>query len=178
MDSAAGAVTVIRGATENDVAAILEMIRGLADYEKLSHVVTATEDQLRETLFGPRPAAEVLLACAGAECVGFALFFSTYSTFLAKPGIFLEDLFVKPDWRGQGIGRLLLTSLASIALERGCGRMEWDVLDWNAPAIGFYKSLGAVPMDEWIKYRLTGEALDHVAKGRSRVPSAGYSKTT
>ena len=135
------------------------MIRGLADYEKLSHAVTATEDQLRQTLFGPRPAAEVLLAFRDNECAGFALFFPNYSTFLAKPGIYLEDLFVKPHARGKGLGLALLTELARLAVERGCGRVEWSVLDWNEPSIGFYKKLGAVPMDEWTIFRLTGDAL-------------------
>ena len=147
-------------ATVADVPVILEMIRGLAAYEKLGHQVTATQEMLRETLFGPRPGAEVLLAYAEQVCAGFALFFPNYSTFLAKPGIFLEDLYVRPEWRGKGIGRALLSRVAAIARERGCGRLEWEVLDWNAPAIGFYKSLGAVPMDEWTKYRVTGEALE------------------
>ncbi len=151
--------TRITPATEADVPLILEMIRGLADYEKLSHAVTATEDQLRQTLFGPRPAAEVLLAFHDNECAGFALFFPNYSTFLAKPGIYLEDLFVKPHARGKGLGLALLTELARLAVERGCGRVEWSVLDWNEPSIGFYKKLGAVPMDEWTIFRLTGDAL-------------------
>lgn len=146
-------------ATEADVSVILEMIRGLAEYEKLSHLVTATEEQLRSTLFGARPGAEVLLAFTGAECAGFALFFPNYSTFLAKPGIYLEDLFVKPHARGRGLGLALLTRIAQLAVERGCGRVEWSVLDWNEPSIGFYKKLGAVPMDEWTAFRLTGEAL-------------------
>lgn len=152
--------TRIVAATAADVPVILELIRGLAEYEKLSDHVTATEEKLRATLFGPHPAAEVLLSYVGEECVGFALFFQNYSTFLAKPGIFLEDLFVKPAFRGRGVGRALLTRVGKIAKERGCGRFEWEVLDWNAPAIGFYKSLGAVPMDEWTKYRVTGETLD------------------
>ena len=148
----------------DDVPVILELIRGLAEYEKLSHQVTATEDQLRETLFGARPAADVLLAWKGDECVGFALFFPNYSTFLAKPGVFLEDLYVKPEWRGKGIGQALLACVAQVALKRGCGRMEWEVLDWNAPAIGFYKNLGAEPMDDWTKYRLTGDGLARLAE--------------
>lgn len=154
----------IQEATAADVPVILELIRGLAEYEKLSDQVTATEEKLRETLFGSRPGADVLLAYALGGCVGFALFFPNYSTFLAKPGIFLEDLYVKPEWRGKGIGRALLSRVASIAQERGCGRLEWEVLDWNAPSIGFYKSLGAVPMDEWTKYRVTGEALRKLAE--------------
>ena len=138
---------------------ILEMIRGLAVYEKLEHAMTATEAELRETLFGERPGAEVLLARAGGEWVGFALFFPNYSTFLAKPGIFLEDLFVKPEARGKGVGVALLREIARLAVARGCGRVEWSVLDWNEPSIGFYKKLGAIPMDEWTVFRLTGDAL-------------------
>lgn len=149
-------------ASESDVPVILEMIRGLAEYEKLSHTVVATEDQLRKTLFGPRPAAEVLLAYDGDECAGFALYFTNYSTFLARPGIWLEDLFVKPHQRGKGIGLALLKRLSAIACERECGRLEWAVLDWNTPAIEFYKKLGAVPMDEWTIFRVTGEALDRL----------------
>jgi GNAT superfamily N-acetyltransferase len=157
----------IRSATETDVPIILEMIRGLAEYEKLSHLVTATEDRLRETLFGAKPAAEVMLAYYDRECAGFALFFTNYSTFLARPGIFLEDLFVKPHLRGKGIGLELLRRLARIAADRGCGRMEWEVLDWNEPSIQFYKKLGAVPLDEWTKYRLTAEAIEKLALGGS-----------
>jgi GNAT superfamily N-acetyltransferase len=152
----------IAAATVNDVPLILELIRGLADYEKLSDQVTATEDKLRDTLFGPRPGADVLLARVAGECTGFALFFPNYSTFLAKPGIFLEDLYVKPEWRGKGIGKALLLRVAQIARERGCGRFEWEVLDWNERSIGFYKSLGAVAMDEWTKYRVTAEALERL----------------
>ncbi len=150
--------TVVR-ATANDVGVILDMIRGLADYEKLSHMVEATEDKLRETLFGDRPGAEVLLGYLDGKCEGFALFFPNYSTFLAKPGIYLEDLYVNPGARGKGLGLALLRELARVAVERGCGRVEWSVLDWNEPSIGFYKKLGAVPMDEWTVFRLTGEAL-------------------
>jgi GNAT superfamily N-acetyltransferase len=150
-------------AGEADIPVILEMIRELAEYEKLAHVVTATEQQLRKTLFGERPAAEVLLAYRDLECAGFAVFFPNYSTFLAQPGIYLEDLYVKPHARGQGIGFALLTHLAKIAAGRGCGRLEWEVLDWNEPSIQFYKKLGAVPMEEWTKYRLTGEALEKLA---------------
>lgn len=154
----------IAPATEADVPLILEMIRGLAEYEKLTHQVTATEEQLRQTLFGPRPAAEVLLAHRDGECAGFALFFQNYSTFLAKPGMYLEDLFVKPNARGNGLGLALLTELARLAVERGCGRVEWSVLDWNEPSIGFYKKLGAVPMDEWTIFRLTGDALEALGR--------------
>ena len=153
----------ITPATERDVPTILRMIRALAEYEKLSHAVTATEDRLRETLFGEAPAAEVLMASAGTEPVGFALFFHNYSTFLAQRGLYLEDLFVAPEWRGHGIGRQLLSRLAAIALERDCGRLEWSVLDWNTPAIGFYRRLGAVPMDDWTIFRVTGEPLQRLA---------------
>ena len=146
-------------ATEKDVPVILELIRGLAEYERLSHVCEATEDRLRRTLFGERPAAEVLLAYDDAECVGFAVFFTNYSTFLAKPGLYLEDVFVKPHARRKGIGLALLKKLAAIARERDYGRMEWSVLDWNEPAINFYKKLGAIPLDDWKLFRLTGEAL-------------------
>jgi GNAT superfamily N-acetyltransferase len=139
------------------------MIRDLADYEKLSHVVVATEDKIRETLFGENPPADVLLAYQSAECIGFAVFFATYSTFLGQPGIFLEDIFVKPHARGQGAGLALLKRVAAIAQERGCGRMEWEVLDWNQPSIEFYKKLGATPVDGWTKYRLTGEAFERLA---------------
>jgi GNAT superfamily N-acetyltransferase len=146
-------------ATEAETPVILEMIQGLAEYEKLSHVCCATEEQLRRTLFGERPAAEVLLAKLDGEWVGFSLFFPNYSTFLAQPGIYLEDLYVKPEARGKGAGLALLRALAKLAVARDCGRMEWAVLDWNEPSIGFYRKLGAVPLDEWTGYRLTGEAL-------------------
>ena len=153
----------IAPATEADVPLILEMIRGLAEYEKLSHIVSATEEQLRDTLFGERPAAEVLLAHSNAEPIGFALFFPNYSTFLAQPGIYLEDLYVKPHGRGKGAGLALFVELARIAVARGCGRVEWSVLDWNEPSIRFYKKLGAVPMNEWTTYRLAGEPLKRLA---------------
>jgi GNAT superfamily N-acetyltransferase len=149
----------IRPATVDDVALILRFIEGLADYEHLRHECVATETRLAATLFGDRPAAEVLLGFTGDEPAGFALFFPTYSTFLAKPGIWLEDLFVEPPHRGKGLGTALLSALAALAVERDCGRLEWSVLDWNEPSIGFYRSLGAVPMDEWTTYRLTGDAL-------------------
>jgi GNAT superfamily N-acetyltransferase len=150
-------------ATEPDVPVILEMIQALAEYEKLTHEVTATEGRLRDTLFGDTPAAEVLLAYCDRECAGFAVFFATYSTFLAQPGIYLEDLYVKPHLRGKGIGLALLNRLARIAAERRCGRLEWGVLNWNQPSIQFYEKLGAVPLDEWTQYRLTGDALDRLA---------------
>lgn len=150
-------------AQEKDVPVIWEMIRGLAEYEKLSHVFTATVDELQRTLFGARPAAEVVLAFEGSACLGFALFFPNYSTFLARPGLYLEDLYVKPEARGRGVGLALLRRLASIARERGYGRVEWSVLDWNEPAIGFYKKLGAVPMDEWTTFRLNVDAIGALA---------------
>lgn len=157
----------IAPATEADVPAILEMIRGLAEYEKLSHIVCATEEQLRRTLFGEPPAAEVLLADWNGERVGFALFFPNYSTFLAQPGLYLEDLYVKPHARGKGAGLALLVELARIAVARGCGRVEWAVLDWNGPAIRFYKKLGAVAMDDWTTYRLASEPLKRLAAGQA-----------
>jgi GNAT superfamily N-acetyltransferase len=153
-------------AVESDIPVILEMIRGLADYEKLSHMVIATEVRLRDSLFGARPAAEVLLGYLDGECAGMALFFPNYSTFLAQPGLFLEDLYVKPHLRGKGVGYALLSRLAEIAVARNYGRVEWDVLDWNEPSIGFYKALGAIPMDEWTRFRLTGETLAQLANGR------------
>ena len=153
----------IEPATIADVPIILELIRSLAEYEKLTHTVIATEDALRQTLFGPRPCAEVLLALDGSEPLGFALFFPNYSTFLAKPGLYLEDVFVKPHARGRGIGLALLKRLAAIARDRGYGRMEWSVLDWHQPAIGFYKKLGAVLMDEWRICRITGDAIAMLA---------------
>lgn len=149
----------IRPATEHDVTLILELIQGLADYEKLRHEVVATEPALRETLFGRHRFAEVLIGEWQGESVGFALFFHNYSTFLARPGIYLEDLYVRPQMRGHGVGRALLSHLAAIAVQRDCGRLEWSVLDWNEPAIGFYRAIGAVPMDEWTVQRLDGEAL-------------------
>ncbi len=154
----------IEPATVNDVPVILEMIRGLAEYERLLDQCVATEDALRKTLFNHRPAAEVLLAYIGSECAGIALFFTSYSTFLAKPGIYLEDLFVKPHLRGKGAGIALLKRLAALAVERDCGRVEWSVLDWNEPSINFYRSLGAVPMDQWTGYRLTGQPLLNLAR--------------
>ena len=153
-------------AQERDVPQILELIRGLAEYERLSHMMEANEDRLRRTLFGAHPAAEVLLAYDGdaaAECVGFAVFFTNYSTFLAKPGLYLEDLFVKPHALRKGIGMKILKHLASIARERDYGRMEWSVLDWNQPAIHFYQKLGAVALDDWTLFRLTGDALANFA---------------
>jgi len=153
----------LRPARREDVPAILALIRGLAEYEKLAHEVEADEASLAATLFGDRPRAEVVIAQCDGAAAGFALFFHTYSTFLAKPGLYLEDLFVQPRYRGRGIGRRLMAHLARLAVERGCGRFEWTVLDWNAPAIGFYRSLGAVGMDDWTTQRVSGEALRRLA---------------
>ena len=162
MDVTKPGLTIVP-ATERDVPLILTFIRGLAEYEKMSDQVTATEDGLRASLFGPRPAAEVVIGYAGDEPAGFALFFHNYSTFLGQPGIYLEDLFVVPAWRGSGLGRRLLAHLAALAVTRGCGRLEWSVLDWNEPAIGFYKKLGARPMDDWTIFRVTGDVLNRLA---------------
>ena len=166
----------IEPAREQDVPLILGLIKALAEYERLAHEVVATEADVRESLFGAKPHAEAVIARAvsrrsgeaagadGGEAVGFAVWFHTYSTFLSRPGLYLEDLFVLPAWRGRGIGRALIRHVARVAVERGCGRMEWAVLDWNDPAIGFYRSIGARPMDEWTVYRLTGDALQRVAQ--------------
>ncbi|HSS92527.1 MAG TPA: GNAT family N-acetyltransferase [Candidatus Dormibacteraeota bacterium] len=156
--------TRIRAATREDVPVIAELIRGLARYEKLEQEVVMTEDVLASGLFGERPYAEVILAEDDDRPVGFALFFHNFSTFLGRPGIYLEDLFVVPEQRGQGIGRALLVHLARLAVERGCGRLEWSVLDWNRDAIGFYERLGARPNSEWTVYRLSGEALSGLAR--------------
>ena len=154
----------IRPATPADLPLILGFIRGLATYEKLLHEVEATEAKLGATLFGPRPAAECLLAFAGEGTpAGFAIFFTNYSTFLARPGLYLEDLFVSPEFRGRGIGKALLLHLARLANQRGCGRMEWSVLDWNQPAIEFYESIGAERKSDWTICRLTGPALAQYA---------------
>lgn len=144
---------------------ILDLIRGLAEYERLAGECVATEARLEETLFGERPQAEVIIASVEGTAAGFALFFANYSTFLARPGIYLEDLFVKPAFRGRGIGKALLVHLAQLAVDRGCGRLEWSVLDWNEDAIRFYESLGAKAMDEWTVYRVTGKALSSLAQG-------------
>ena len=153
----------IRPAGENEVHLILQFIRDLAVYEHLEHEVVATEPQLREVLFGPRRYAEVVFACLDGTPVGFALFFHNFSTFLGRRGLYLEDLFVLPAYRGRGVGRRLLSHLARIAIERRCGRMEWWVLDWNESAIRFYKSIGARPMDDWTVYRVDGDALASLA---------------
>jgi GNAT superfamily N-acetyltransferase len=154
----------IRFAETADVPVIAELIRGLARYEKLEHEVTLTEELLAQNLFGPRRYAETLVAEHGGTAVGFALFFHNFSTFLARPGVYLEDLFVVPEHRGGGVGRALLARLAQIAVERGCGRLEWAVLDWNRDAIGFYERLGAHPNSDWTVYRLTGEPLHSLAR--------------
>ena len=163
MTTTTAPILEIVSATERDVPIILSFIRKLAEYEKLVHQMVATEDSIRETLFGARRYAEVFIGYLAGDPVGFALFFHNYSTFLARPGIYLEDLFVDPPHRGKGVGKALLVHLAKIAVERGCGRFEWSVLDWNSPAIDFYKKLGAVPMDEWTGFRVTGEALTRLA---------------
>lgn len=154
---------MIRPAVAADVPAIVRLIRALAEYEKLTDMVVLDEARLREHLFGPRPFAEVLVAEDTGSVVGFALFFHNYSTFLGKPGVYLEDLFVVPEARGNGHGKALLAELAKLAVARGCGRVEWSVLNWNEPALRFYRALGAVPMDEWTMYRLTGEPLTRLA---------------
>ena len=156
----------LRWAGPSDTGTILGFIKELADYEKLSHEVVATEETLRASLFEGRRVAEVVLAELAGTPVGFALFFHNFSTFLGRPGIYLEDLYVTPGMRGKGIGAALLSFLGRLACERGCGRLEWAVLDWNAPAIGFYRSLGAQPMDEWTVFRLTGDALRRLAAPR------------
>jgi GNAT superfamily N-acetyltransferase len=153
----------IRPASVEDVPIILELIRDLATYERAPHDVTATEGQLVDVLFGERPAAEVLLAFEGESPIGFAVYFYNFSTWLGQPGLYLEDLFVKPEKRGKGYGRALLVELAKIARDRNCGRMEWAVLDWNEPAIKFYRSLGAKPMDEWTVFRLTCDGIAKLA---------------
>ena len=155
--------TQIVRAIESDVPIILQMIRDLAEYERMADEVVATEAVLRESLFGARPDAEVLIAYADGQPAGFALYFHNYSTFVGRRGLYLEDLFVKPAFRGRGIGKRLLVELARIAIDRGCGRFEWAVLDWNEPAIGFYKSLGAQCMDAWSTFRVTGDALTRLA---------------
>jgi len=156
----------IRMATEEDLPTILRFIRELAEYERLAHAVVATEESLRSTLFGNPRFAEVLIGEEDGEPFGFALFFHNYSTFLARPGVYLEDLYVRPDLRGRGYGRALLGRLAELAIERNCGRVEWAVLNWNESAIRFYRSLGALPMDQWTVYRVTGDALEQLARNQ------------
>lgn len=156
---------VLRAATRADVPHIRALIEGLADYEKLRHECIATDALLERTLFGERAYAEVVMAEWEGAVSGFALFFHNYSTFLARPGIYLEDLFVRPEFRGKGIGKALLMHLAQLAVARDCGRLEWSVLDWNVDAIGFYTKLGARPNEEWTVYRVTGDALTQLATG-------------
>ena len=157
----------IRSATEADIPVILNLIRDLATYERAPDAVVATEAGLRDVLFGAKPSAQVLLALEKEEPVGFAVYFHNFSTWLGRPGLYLEDLFVRPEKRGSGYGRALLERLAQIAQERGCGRMEWAVLDWNDPAIQFYRKLGAQPMDEWTVFRLTEEGIAKLADSKS-----------
>ncbi|MBS1254909.1 MAG: hypothetical protein MAG581_00706 [Deltaproteobacteria bacterium] len=154
----------IRPAELEDVPVILTLIKELADYEKLLHEVVATEKLLKETLFGDNSNAEVLLAYSANQVLGFALYFRTFSTFLGRPGIYLEDLYVREFARGNGIGEALLRRLARVTLEMEGGRLEWSVLNWNEPAIGFYKKLGAVPLNEWTMFRVTGEKLEELAE--------------
>jgi len=161
--SAASRNVTVRDATPADVPAVLGFIRELAEYEHLAHQVVATEADVQAALFGPHPCAEVVLACIDGTPVGFALYFHNFSTFLGKPGIYLEDLYVRPEARGRGAGKRLLAWLARAALERGCARLDWAVLDWNAPSISFYRGLGAVALDAWTTYRVDGEALRRLA---------------
>jgi len=163
MPASTSAIT-IRPATREDAPLVLSFIQKLAEYEKLSHECVATVEGLRETLFGPESHARVFLAFQGGQPAGYALYFFSYSTFLARPGIYLEDLFVDPPLRGKGIGKALLQRLAREVVDRGYGRLEWSVLDWNQPAIDFYRAFGAVPMSDWTMFRLTGEALNAFAK--------------
>jgi GNAT superfamily N-acetyltransferase len=156
----------IRPAIADDVPLILEFIKALAEYEKMSDQVIATEAGLRDALFGPRPDAEVVIASAGSEPAGFALFFHNFSTFVGRRGLYLEDLFVKPEWRGHGVGKRLLAHLAQLAIERDCGRFEWAVLDWNEPAIEFYRSLGARPLNDWTVFRVPEDALRRLAEAK------------
>jgi GNAT superfamily N-acetyltransferase len=155
----------LRAAVRADAPLVLAFIRELAVYERLEHQVVATVADLEEALFGARPYAEVVFACIDGVPLGFALFFHNFSTFLGKPGIYLEDLFVRPEARGLGLGRRLLVWLARTTLERGGARLDWAVLDWNEPSIGFYRSLGAVPLDEWTTFRMSGAALEALARG-------------
>jgi GNAT superfamily N-acetyltransferase len=170
MRSAADRALIVRAATVADVPQVLSFIRELAVYEHLEHEVVATEADVHAALFGPHPYAEVALACLDGAPVGFVLYFHTFSTFVGKPGIYLEDLFVRPEARGLGAGKRLFAYLAHTALERGCARLDWAVLDWNEPSIGFYRSLGAVDQSEWTTYRLDGEALARLAGSLDLVP--------
>jgi GNAT superfamily N-acetyltransferase len=158
----------IRAAEPRDAAEILRLIRALAEYEKLADMAVGTEARLQESLFGARPAAEAMIAERGGRAVGFALYFTTFSTFLCRPGLYLEDLFVEPEHRGAGIGKALLARLAALAMERDCGRLEWRVLDWNEPSIRFYESLGAKLMPEWQLVRMTAEGFGRLATAKSK----------
>ena len=153
----------LAAATRSDVPLILHLIRLLAEYEKMAEQAIATEEDVERALFGSRPAAEVIIAYAGDEPAGFALYFQSFSTFLGRPGLYLEDIFVKPEWRQQGLGRMLLARLARIAIDRGYGRMEWSVLNWNETALRVYRAVGAKPMNDWTVYRLNGAALRDLA---------------
>ena len=155
---------LIRAAEPGDIDIILQFIRDLADYEKLAHAVNTDRDTLARYLFGARPMAEVLIAERQGDAIGFALFFHNFSTFEGRPGLYLEDLFVRPEARGSGAGKALLVRLAQLAIERDCARLEWSVLDWNEPAIAIYRAIGAVPMDEWTVQRLDGDALQALAR--------------
>ena len=159
----------IEAATPQDVPVILRFVRELAEYEKLSHEVVASDADMRAALFGERPVIEAVIARVNDEPVGYALFFPNFSTFLGKPGLYLEDLYVRPSARGLGVGRKLLEHLARIAVERGWGRFEWSVLDWNEPSIAFYKKMGARPMEEWTVFRLTGNSLKALALADSKI---------
>lgn len=155
----------IKVATEKDIQVIFQFIKDLAEYEKLSHEVVTNEEELKRNLFGEKRFVKVLIAYSNEVAVGFALFFYNFSTFLGKPGIYLEDLFVKPEYRGKGYGKALLKKLAQIAVEENCGRVEWSVLNWNKPAIDFYEKIGAKPLEDWSVYRLTGSDIESFAKG-------------
>jgi GNAT superfamily N-acetyltransferase len=165
----------IQPATIDDVALLLQFIKDLAEYEQLAYACVATEDDLRAHLFGPNAVADALVAYLGSQPAGFALYFFNFSTFLAKPGLYLEDLFVKPAWRNRGVGRALLAELARIAIDRGCGRMEWAVLNWNELALRVYRGIGAQPLNDWTVYRLTGDALSGLA---ATAPAAPRSSAT
>jgi GNAT superfamily N-acetyltransferase len=169
---------VIRPCCPDDAETLVALVRELATYEHLEAFARATPDDFRAHLFGPRPAAEAILAEVGGSPVGFALFFSTFSTFRGQAGIYLEDVFVRPEHRGRGIGKALLAYVAQVAVARGCGRLEWSVLDWNAPAIGFYRALGARPLDEWTVYRIDDEPLARLARLAPAAPDPSPSTST
>ncbi len=158
---------MLRSAQPADVPVLFRLIQALAQYENLSHAVTGNAEALKDHLFGSRPYAEAMIAEYAGQAVGFVLFFTNYSTFLTQPGIYLEDIFVLPEYRGMGIGKALLTHLATLAVERGCGRLEWSVLDWNEPAIAFYRRIGASVLEDWRICRLTGESLTHLADSKA-----------